>query len=294
VKPILPYFRARNFRAKSRRARRLSVKIRKQTPASTVSLPRRLRLQVYLQFETGLTAASHSPNLHRASRPRGNEIFRSPRLEFLASSEPVVHSRVEGKSLNRVAEVFLGLQTVVSPGEGATPTLAVSYFHRMYDGGAPEFDIGSSANSVVLLASADVKGSITTLMPCSTNLPRTAAQSTVWSEPQPIFAFANAQIHSIRRGLALYSTVLARKCGRQPLGTKHARANPRAWTWASPRIHRHLYPLGSLYWVHLFASHRRLAGYALSPKKVQRLAPRNVSKGRVAGPTHPSTKNRCC
>jgi hypothetical protein len=81
-----------------------------------------------------------------------------PRLEFLASSEPVVHSRVAGQSSNRVAEVFLGAQAVVSPGEGAKPTVAVSYFHRVYDGGAPEFDFGSPGNSVVLLASADVKG----------------------------------------------------------------------------------------------------------------------------------------
>ena len=125
----------------------------------TVSTPATLTPTGYLQFETGLTAASHSPEF--TSRFAPNVVMKfsvHPRLEFLASSEPVVHSRVEGKSLNRVAEVFLGLQTVVSPGEGATPTLAVSYFHRMYDGGAPEFDIGSSANSVVLLASADVKG----------------------------------------------------------------------------------------------------------------------------------------
>lgn len=70
----------------------------------------------------------------------------------------MVHHRFEGQSANRVAEVFLGAQAVISPGEGAKPTLAVSYFRRVYDGGAPEFDIGSSVNSVLLLASADVKG----------------------------------------------------------------------------------------------------------------------------------------
>jgi hypothetical protein len=112
-----------------------------------------------LQFETGLSAASHSPEF--SSRFAPNEVMKfsvHPRLEFLVSSEPFVHSRVAGQSENGVAEVFLGAQAVVSPGEGAKPTLAVSYFHRVYDGGAPEFDFGSSANSVVLLASADVKG----------------------------------------------------------------------------------------------------------------------------------------
>jgi hypothetical protein len=41
---------------------------------------------------------------------------------------------------------------------GAKPTLAVSYFHRVYDGGAPEFDLGSPTNSFLVLGSADVKG----------------------------------------------------------------------------------------------------------------------------------------
>lgn len=125
----------------------------------TVSTPATLTPTGYLQFETGLTAASHSPEF--TSRFAPNEVMKfsvHPRLEFLASSEPFVHSRIVGHNINRVAEVFLGVQAVVRPGEGAKPTLAVSYFHRMYDGGAPEFDIGSSANSVVLLASADVKG----------------------------------------------------------------------------------------------------------------------------------------
>ena len=125
----------------------------------TVSTPATLTPVGYLQFETGVTGASHSPEF--TSRFAPNEVMKFsvyPRLEFLASSEPFVHSRVVGHNTNRVAEVFLGAQAVVRPGEGAKPTLAVSYFHRMYDGGAPEFDTGSSANSVMLLASADVKG----------------------------------------------------------------------------------------------------------------------------------------
>jgi hypothetical protein len=47
---------------------------------------------------------------------------------------------------------------VISPGEGARPTLAASYFHRAYDGGAPELDFGSPKNSFLVLASGDVKG----------------------------------------------------------------------------------------------------------------------------------------
>ena len=39
-----------------------------------------------------------------------------------------------------------------------TPTIAASYFRRVYDGGVPELDFGSPRNSLLLLASADVKG----------------------------------------------------------------------------------------------------------------------------------------
>jgi hypothetical protein len=148
-----------------------ALRVRAQTPVPvgqepeanpgrpTVSTPATLTPVGYLQFETGLSAANHSPEF--SSRFAPSEVLKfsvHPRLEFLASSEPVVHFRAAGQTANRVAEVFLGAQAVISPGEGAKPTIAVSYFHRAYDGGAPEFDFGSPANSALLLASADVKG----------------------------------------------------------------------------------------------------------------------------------------
>src|SRR5437868_15399412 len=64
----------------------------------------------------------------------------------------------DSKSANERGEVFLGFQGILYHGEGARPTVAVSYFRRIYDGGVPEFDFGSPRNSVILLASADVKG----------------------------------------------------------------------------------------------------------------------------------------
>jgi hypothetical protein len=36
--------------------------------------------------------------------------------------------------------------------------VGLSYFHRAYSGAAPNLDIGSASNSVLFLASADVKG----------------------------------------------------------------------------------------------------------------------------------------
>jgi hypothetical protein len=125
----------------------------------TVSTPATLTPAGYLQFETGVLGANHSPEF--SSRSSLNETIKFsvlPRLELLASSEPLVHYTAAGRTANGVAEVFLGAQAVLSPGEGAKPTIATSYFHRSYDGGAPELDFGSPANSFLLLASANVKG----------------------------------------------------------------------------------------------------------------------------------------
>jgi len=125
----------------------------------TVSTPATLTPVGYLQFETGVLGANHSPEF--SSRSGLTETIKFsvvPRLEFLVSSEPLVHYSSAGRTANGVAEVFLGAQAVLHPGAGAKPTVAASYFHRSYDGGAPELDFGSPANSFLLLASADVKG----------------------------------------------------------------------------------------------------------------------------------------
>src|SRR5579872_289376 len=124
----------------------------------TVSTPATLTPAGYIQFETGTLAANHSPEF--SSRVGLNEVIKLsvvPRLELLASAEPVAHFTTDGIPGTRVAEVFLGAQAVISPGEGSKPTIAASYFRKVYDGGAPEVDFGSPQNSFLLLASADVK-----------------------------------------------------------------------------------------------------------------------------------------
>jgi hypothetical protein len=125
----------------------------------TVSTPATLTPAGYLQIETGGLAANHSPEF--SSRYGLNEVIKlsvARRLELLASGDLIAHYTAEGITGNRVADVFLGAQAVLSPGEGSRPTIAASYFHKVYDGMAPEFDFGSPANSFLLLASADVKG----------------------------------------------------------------------------------------------------------------------------------------
>jgi hypothetical protein len=125
----------------------------------TVSTPAVLTAPGYLQFETGVLSAWTSPEF--SSQTSMNEVAKfavSRRIEFLASWEPVAHSRQGSISGNDPGGISLGVQTVLYQGEGAAPTLGVSYFHNVYGGTAPDLDLGSSNNSVLVLASADVKG----------------------------------------------------------------------------------------------------------------------------------------
>src|SRR6201998_4089681 len=71
----------------------------------TVSTPATLTPVGYLQFETGLTAANHSPEFASRFAPNeGLKFSANPRLESLPSSEPVVHYRAAGQTANGVAE----------------------------------------------------------------------------------------------------------------------------------------------------------------------------------------------
>lgn len=125
----------------------------------TVSTPATLTPVGYLQFETGYLHATDSPEF--SSQSNLNEVAKfsvSRRLELLVADGPFAHSRVQNQPSNGTGGVSLGAQGVVYNGEGTRPTVALSYFHEIYDGNTPDLDIGSAKNSAVLLLSADVKG----------------------------------------------------------------------------------------------------------------------------------------
>lgn len=125
----------------------------------TVSNPATLLPVGYFQFETGLLSAWHSPGV--SSQSSFNEVVKfapARRLELLASSEPFAHSLVAGQPVNGEGDLDLGFQAVLYQGEGVRPTIALSYLGRAYSGNAPDLDIASFKNSMVLLLSADVKG----------------------------------------------------------------------------------------------------------------------------------------
>jgi hypothetical protein len=125
----------------------------------TVSTPATITPVGYLQFESGFQYARHSPEF--SSQSSLNEVVKfslSRRIELLAGTEPFAHSAAEQQPANDAGGVSLGAQGILFQGEGARPTFALSYFHQVYAGDAPDLDIGSANNSVLLLASADVKG----------------------------------------------------------------------------------------------------------------------------------------
>lgn len=125
----------------------------------TVSTPATLTPIGYFQFETGYLGAWHSPDV--SSQASLGEVVKfsvSRWLELLAETGPFAHSNTYNQPANATGDVLLGAQGVVHHGEGARPTIALSYSGRVYSGNAPNLDIGSARNSVIVLASADVKG----------------------------------------------------------------------------------------------------------------------------------------
>lgn len=124
----------------------------------TVSTPATLTPVGYLQFETGILGAQHSGEF--ADRTAMNEVVKfapARRLQLLVASEPAVFSDLGDRHSRDAGGISLGAQAVLLPGNERRPTLSVSYFRTVYDGTAPDLDIGSSRNSALVLFSADLR-----------------------------------------------------------------------------------------------------------------------------------------
>ncbi len=127
----------------------------------TVSTPATLTPVGYLQFETGILGATTSPEF--GTRIGINQVTKLtvlPRLELLLLTEPFVHSSNSDGLDKQIhpGEVFAGAQAVVLAGDGALPTIAVSYIRRLYESPAPELDIGTFRESGTILFSNDMAG----------------------------------------------------------------------------------------------------------------------------------------
>jgi hypothetical protein len=125
----------------------------------TVATPATLTPVGYLQFENGIQYATGSPDF--SSRFGINQVTKltvHPRLQFIISSEPVVHSGLGTLKEFNPGDVLAGVQAVVLPGEGKRPTVSLSYFKHVYAGSAPDIDFGTPEHSLILLISNDLAG----------------------------------------------------------------------------------------------------------------------------------------
>lgn len=125
----------------------------------TVSTPATLTPVGYLQFETGILGAEHSPDL--SNQISFNEVMKfsmNQRVELLLQTQPFAHSDLGVLRSNDPGDVSAGLQLVLLSGTKKRPTVSASYFRRVFGGTAPDLDIGSNRQSAIFLVSTDAAG----------------------------------------------------------------------------------------------------------------------------------------
>jgi hypothetical protein len=125
----------------------------------TVATPATLTPVGYLQFENGgLYAAGSQEFANQFSLNQVTKLTVAPRLQLLTSWQPFAYSNADRDHVVQPGDLALGAQAVLLPGTGTRPTIAVSYFGRVYEGTAPDTDIGSFSQSALLLISGDRAG----------------------------------------------------------------------------------------------------------------------------------------
>jgi hypothetical protein len=143
------------------------------TPAAnparpTVTNPATLPPVGYLQFEQGYLGSVGSPET--ASQYGVNQVTKiavHPRLMLAVGSQPFAASNVDGTASRDAGGIQAGFQAVLfSPQfkakaadqKSPVPTVAVGYYHTVYGGTAPDIDLGSATNTLLLLFSGDFTG----------------------------------------------------------------------------------------------------------------------------------------
>jgi hypothetical protein len=208
----------------------------------TVSTPATLTPVGYLQFENGGVYANNSPEF--STRFGINQVTKltvASRIQLLALSEPFTHSTGAEVNGNRPGEVFAGVQTVLLKGEEHRPTISASYIRRLYESPAPEIDIGTFRQNVLLLVSDDMGGFHFDLNGIVTEQAENTVRRAQFGQTP----------HGIGRIVALLPAVNKRECRRQPLGRLLSdQEESRSRRWVQPRLHQHLDPVGGVRWIH--------------------------------------------
>jgi len=139
-----------------------------QTPADTpaanpsrptVSTPAALIPVRYLQFETGIARATDSPNgvQSRFGVSNVTKVAVHKRVQLLASFEPAVHSHIGDVVTSVAGGISAGVQFLIAQGASGRK-LGASYIRSLYGGSAPDLDVGSAKQTLLLLASGDGGG----------------------------------------------------------------------------------------------------------------------------------------
>jgi len=121
----------------------------------TVSTPATLTPVGYLQFETGALFAQTSPEFSNLANV--NEVTKltvHPRLELILEVVPVASASGEIDD-TAFGGLSLGFQTVLLGTGDANTTLAISYLHETVNSTVPDTDIGTAANSGIVLLSTN-------------------------------------------------------------------------------------------------------------------------------------------
>ncbi len=126
----------------------------------TIATPATLTPVGYLQFENGYLQGFTSNEFdNRVGFNQVTKLTVHPRVQLLLLMEPVVWSHGAGDPFQvNAGGVGAGAQFMLRRGDGASPTVGVSYLAAVYSGGAPDLDIGSPQQSVLFLASNDMRG----------------------------------------------------------------------------------------------------------------------------------------
>ncbi len=128
----------------------------------TVATPATLTPVGYLQFESGGFYADASPGFStQFSINQVTKLTVTPRLQFLGMFGPFANTHRAAGGIGEGYQpggIAAGVQVVVLPGNGAKPTISLSYAHTLYAGSVPDIDVGSFDQSALFLWSEDLRG----------------------------------------------------------------------------------------------------------------------------------------
>ena len=125
----------------------------------TVATPASLTPFGYLQFETGITRATDSPNgvQSRFGVSNVTKLAVHKRVQLLAAFEPAVHSHIGDVVTSVAGGISAGVQFLIAEGANGKK-LGASYIRSIYGGQAPDLDVGSAKQTLLVLASGDISG----------------------------------------------------------------------------------------------------------------------------------------